>query len=258
MSDIHEATHAAADAAHNHSPLAQFEVHPIFPLHIGGFDVSFTNASLWMCLTVACVLFLMIKGVARRQLVPNRWQSFAEMSAEFMTNTIQGLAGKEALRYFPLIFSLFMFVLFANLLGMLPYSFTVTSHIIVTFALALCVFLCTTVLAITKHGPVKFLKCFLPRGTPWWMAPMMYCIELFSYLARPLSLSVRLAANMMAGHTMLKVIAGFVIMLGVLGGWAPFALLVVLSGFEIGIAILQAYIFTVLTCVYLNDALHLH
>jgi F-type H+-transporting ATPase subunit a len=141
---------------------------------------------------------------------------------------------------------------------MIPYSFTVTSHIIVTFALAICIFVACTVLAIVKHGPGKFLHSFLPEGTPWWMAPLMYFIELFSYLARPISLSVRLAANMMAGHTMLKVIAGFVIMLGILGGWAPFALLIVLTGFEIGIAVLQAYIFTVLTCVYLNNALHLH
>ncbi|MBY0406222.1 MAG: F0F1 ATP synthase subunit A, partial [Rickettsiales bacterium] len=133
-----------------------------------------------------------------------------------------------------------------------------TSHIVVTFALAICIFVVCTLIAIAKHGLGHFLHSFLPAGTPWWMAPLMYFIELFSYLARPVSLSVRLSANMMAGHTMLKVIAGFVVMLGLAGGWAPLSLLVVLTGFEIGIAVLQAYIFTVLTCVYLNNALHLH
>jgi len=171
---------------------------------------------------------------------------------------IPSIGKKDADRFLPLLWTLFFFILVGNLLGMLPYSFTVTSHIIVTFALALFIFVACTVLAIIKHGPFKFLHSFLPEGTPWWMAPLMYFIELFSYLARPVSLSVRLAANMMAGHTMLKVIAGFVAMLGVLGGWLPFALLLVLTGFEIGIAVLQAYIFTVLTCVYLNNALHLH
>lgn len=247
-----------SDSGHGHSPLAQFEVHPLFPAQIAGLDVSFTNASLWMALAVAAASLLMFMGVRQRALVPNRWQSVSELLIQFISGTVRDSAGKDAMKYFPLIFTLFMFVLFCNLLGMIPYSFTVTSHIIVTFALALCVFLFCTLLAIWKHGLGKFLHFFLPHGTPWWMAPVMYFIELFSYLARPVSLSVRLAANMMAGHTMLKVIAGFVVMLGILGGWAPFALLMVLTGFEIGIAILQAYIFTVLTCVYLNDALHLH
>ncbi len=245
-------------AHHGHSPLAQFEVHPLLPLHIGGYDVSFTNASLWMALSIAAILMFMLAGSRKTQLVPGRMQNFSEVMVQFVGNTVRDCAGSDAMKFFPLIFSLFMFILACNLLGMLPYSFTVTSHIIVTFALALLIFLACTVLAIIKHGPFKFLHSFLPEGTPWWMAPLMYFIEVFSYLARPISLSVRLAANMMAGHTMLKVIAGFVIMLGLLGGWAPFALLIVLTGFEIGIAVLQAYIFTVLTCVYLNNALHLH
>ena len=244
--------------ANHHSPLAQFEVHPLIPLKFGHLDLSFTNASAWMLAALGLITLVMFMGLRTRQLVPNRWQSFSEMLVQFIGNTVRDSTGGDGMKYFPLIFSLFMFVLACNLLGMIPYSFTVTSHIIVTFALAIAVFLSCTVLAIFKHGPGKFLHFFLPHGTPWWMAPLMYFIELFSYLARPVSLSVRLAANMMAGHTMLKVIAGFVIMLGILGGWAPLALLVVLTGFEIGIAVLQAYIFTVLTCVYLNDALHLH
>lgn len=242
----------------SHSPLAQFEVHPIIPMNIAGLDVSFTNASLWMILAATAVFLLMYLGTRKQQLVPGRLQSVSEVLVQFIGNTVRDNSGQDGMKYFPLIFSLFMFILFCNLLGMIPFSFTVTSHIIVTFALALCIFVSCTILAIAKHGIGKFLHFFLPHGTPWWMAPMMYLIELFSYLARPVSLSVRLAANMMAGHTMLKVIAGFVVMLGILGGWAPFALLVVLTGFEIGIAVLQAYIFTVLTCVYLNDALHLH
>lgn len=241
-----------------HSPLAQFEVFPLVPLKLAGFDVSFTNSALLMVLVVGFVLTLLLMGSRKSQLVPSRMQSVSEILVQVTANTIRDSAGKDALKYFPLIFSLFMFVLFSNLAGIIPFSFTVTSHIIVTFALALCVFLGCTMLAIYKHGLGKFLHFFLPHGTPWWMAPVMYLIELFSYLARPVSLSVRLSANMIAGHTMLKVIAGFVVMLGFMGGWAPLALLVVLTGFELGIAVLQAYIFTVLTCVYLNDALHLH
>jgi F-type H+-transporting ATPase subunit a len=248
-----------SEAGHGHSPLAQFEVYPILPpLHIAGYDVSFTNASLWMMISMACVALLLMVGSRKAQLVPGRMQSFSEVMVQFIGNTVRDCAGHDAMRFFPIIFTLFMFILACNLLGMVPFSFTVTSHIIVTFALALIIFLACTVLAIIKHGPIKFLGSFLPEGTPLWMAPLMYFIEIFSYLARPVSLSVRLAANMMAGHTMLKVIGGFVIMLGFMGGWAPFALLVVLTGFEIGIAVLQAYIFTVLTCVYLNNALHLH
>lgn len=242
----------------HHSPLAQFEVKKIIPLHLGNYDISFTNASLYMILSVLCIALFVSMGMRRRALVPGRFQMMVELSYNFIANLISENAGKEAVVYFPLVFSLFMFVLFCNLLGLTPYSFTVTSHIIVTFALAAFIFIGVTLLAIAKHGLGHFLGSFLPAGTPGWMAPMMYFIELFSYLARPISLSVRLAANMMAGHTMLKVIAGFVIMLGVLGGWAPFAMLIVLSGFELFVAVLQAYIFTVLTCVYLNQALHLH
>lgn len=246
-----------SDAAH-HSPLAQFEVHPLVPIKLGPLDVSFTNASLWMLIAIGGIALFMHLGLKNRQLVPGRWQSLSEVLVQFIGNTTRDIAGVEAMKFFPLIFSIFMFILFANLMGMLPYSFTTTSHIIVTFAMAACVFIFCTVLAIVKHGPFKFAHFFLPHGTPLWLAPLMIPIEIFSYLTRPVSLSVRLAANMMAGHTMLKVIAGFVVMMGLVGGWLPLGFLVALTAFEIGIAMLQAYVFTVLTCVYLNDALNLH
>lgn len=211
-----------------------------------------------MVIAIGAMCLLMYMGLKNRQLVPNRWQSLVEVLVQFVRDTVQDIAGPEGLKYFPLIFSLFTFILFANLVGMIPYSFTVTSHIIVTFGMAISIFLACTLIAIIKHGPMKFAHFFLPHGTPLWLAPLMIPIEIFSYLTRPISLSVRLAANMMAGHTMLKVIAGFVVMMGLIGGWLPLAFLVALTAFEIGIAMLQAYVFTVLTCVYLNDALHLH
>ena len=210
---------------------------------------------------MAFIALFVSLGPRPRALVPGRFQLMVEMSYQFIADLIEDTGRRmTGMKYFPLIFSLFMFVLTCNLLGMLPYSFTVTSHIIVTFALAAFIFIGVTLIGFYKHGPPwagAFLS-FLPAGRRMWMAPMMYFIELFSYLARPVSLSVRLAANMMAGHTMLKIIAGFVIMMGFLGGWAPFGFLIVLSGFEVFVAVLQAYIFTVLSCVYLNQALHLH
>lgn len=240
------------------SPLQQFEVVPLVQLpQLAGMNIDFTNSSLFMVLGALSVLMFVTLGMRSRSLVPNRWQSMVEMSYQFIASTVKDNAGSEGKPYFPLIFTLFLFILFCNLIGMVPFSFTVTSHIIVTFALAIFIFVGVTLIAIFKHGLGKFLMFFLPHGTPWWMAPMMYLIELFSYLARPVSLSIRLTANMMAGHTMMKVIAGFVVAMGAFGV-APLLLLVVLTGFEIFVAILQAYIFTVLTCVYLNDALHLH
>lgn len=241
----------------SHSPLAQFELHPLLPLQLGGVDVSFTNASLWMVFTVLGIIAFFGLAARKPALVPGRFQGVAEMTMDLVHNSIKETAGYEALKYFPAIFTLFCFILFANLFGMIPFSFAVTSHIIVTFALALCVFLAVTVIMIARHGVGGFLHYFLPQGTPWWLAPIMYLIEVFSYLARPVSLSIRLAANMMAGHTLLKVIAGFVFVLGV-GGVAPLALLIMLTGMELGIAVLQAYIFTILTCVYLHDAIHCH
>ncbi|NBX03219.1 MAG: F0F1 ATP synthase subunit A [Alphaproteobacteria bacterium] len=244
-----EAAHAA------HSPLAQFEVHSLIPFHLGGYDLSFTNASLWMVVAAACATLFMMMGVRSRQLVPGRWQGASEMLVDFVSDIVTSNAGKEGLKFFPLIFSLFIFILFCNLCGMIPTSFTVTSHIIVTFALALILFVGITIVGFVKHG-THFLSLFLPAGTPWWMVPLMVMIELVSYMARPISLSIRLAANMLAGHLLLKIVAGFV-MIGVLGIF-PMAFLLIFTGFEIFIACLQAYIFTLLICIYLNDALHLH
>jgi len=241
----------------HHNPLAQFEVYPIVPLEIGGINISFTNASLWMVLATLGTLAMLGIAARRPALIPGRLQSAGEALIDWIAGTMRDTAGEEALKYFPAVFTLFIFILFANFFGMIPYSFTTTSHIIVTFALAICVFLGVTVIAIVKNGPIKFLKLFLPPGVPLAMAPMMFIIELISYLARPISLSLRLAINMMVGHTLMKVIAGFVFVLG-LAGIVPLAFLVLLTGFEFGIALLQAYVFTILTCVYLNDALHLH
>ena len=240
------------------SPLAQFEIHPLKEIMLGGYDVSITNATIAMAASSLLIMFFLIFGIRGRALVPSRWQSMVELSYLFIANQVKDTVGEDGQRYFPFIFTLFMFVLFGNLLGMVPYSFTFTSHIVVTFALAMFIFLGVTLVAIFRHGLFKFLGFFLPAGTPWWLAPLMFFIELFAYLARPVSLSIRLSANMLAGHTMLKVIAGFVVALGLIGGWAPLSLLVVLTGFEFFVAFLQAYIFTILTCVYLSDAVHLH
>lgn len=243
----------------SHGPLAQFEIFPLHNINFAGYDISFTNSSLWMVIAVSAIIAFLLPASRKTAVVPSRLQSSAEMLIGFVNNTIFEATGKEGLKYFPIIFTLFMFVLFCNLLGMIPGSFTVTSHIIVTFALAAFVFVGVTLIAIFKHGIGKFLHFFLPEGTPVVMAPLLFIIEFFSYLSRPISLSIRLAANMMAGHVTMKVIAGLIITFGMLVGVATmFPLLLFLTAFEIAIAIIQAYIFTILTCVYLNDALHLH
>jgi F-type H+-transporting ATPase subunit a len=240
------------------SPLQQFEIEPIISLpKIGNIDISYTNSALWMTIAVLVVTVFMVGGTARRALVPGRWQSMAELSYEFIANMLSENVGSAGRKYFPFVFSLFMFILAGNLLGLVPYSFTFTSHIIVTFALALTVFLGVTAIGFIRHG-VHFFSFFVPKGVPWVLMPLMVPIEVLSYLTRPVSLSIRLFANMMAGHTMLKVFAAFVVSLGLIGGWAPLAVNVVLTGFEILVCFLQAYVFTVLTCIYLNDALHLH
>ncbi|MCG8504906.1 MAG: F0F1 ATP synthase subunit A [Sphingomonadales bacterium] len=238
----------------DHNPLTQFEVKSIVDASIGGFDISFTNASAFMVLVVIGVTLFVGGGVRRPAMVPGRWQSMVEMAYEFIGKMLYDSAGVEGRRYFPFVFTLFMFVLFANLIGMIPYSFTVTSHIIVTFALAALVFVGVTVIGIAKNG-LKFLKLFAPSGVHWGMLLLLVPIEILSYMIRPITLSVRLFANMMAGHTIMKVVAGFVVPLG-LFGIAPIAFLVALTGLEIIVAVLQAYVFAVLTCIYLNDALH--
>lgn len=244
----------------NHSPLAQFDVKKLVPIEVAGYDLSFTNASLFMVVAVLCVSLFMSLGMRRRALVPGRFQSMVEMVYGFVADMISENAGKEGLKFFPIIFSLFIFVLFCNLLGMVPYSFTVTSHIIVTFAFAAFVFVGVTCVGFWKHG-LHFLHFFVPQGLPGGIGGLllkvfMIIIEFFSYLARPVSLSIRLAANMMAGHTLMKIMASFV---GVgLVGVFPFAFLLIFTGFEIFVACLQAYIFALLCSVYLNDALHMH
>jgi F-type H+-transporting ATPase subunit a len=244
-------------AEESHSPLAQFEIHRLIPIKIGNIDASFTNSSLWMVIAVLCATLLMTWSMSRRAMVPGRLQSIAELSYEFIANMLQENVGSAGRQYFPFSFTLFLFILFANVLGMIPYSFTPTSHIIVTFAMAAVVFIGVTVIGFLRHG-AHFLSLFVPKGVPWPLLLLLVPIEVLSYFIRPVSLSLRLFANMMAGHTMLKVFGGFVVALGILGGWAPLAFVVALTGLEIGIAFLQAYVFTVLTCLYLNDAVHLH
>lgn len=238
------------------SPIAQFEIKPLVPINLGGVDASLTNASAFMVLTVVTITVFLVMGMRNRALVPGRWQSMAELSYEFVAGLLRDNVGSEGRKYFPFVFTLFMFILFANLLGLLPYSFTVTSHIIVTFMLAITVFLIITLVAIARHG-VKFLTYFVPSGVPAAVLPLMVPIEIISYLSRPVSLSVRLFANMMAGHTMMKVFAGFIVPLGI-AGILPFGVDVLMIGFELLVAFLQAYVFTVLTCLYLHDAIHLH
>jgi len=242
--------------AEGQSPLAQFEIKTLIPMQIGGIDASFTNSSAFMVATVLAISLFLIVGMRRNALVPGRWQSIVELSYIFIANLLKDTVGSEGRPYFPFIFTIFMFVLFGNLFGMIPYSFTFTSHIVVTFTMALFVFLGVTVIAIAKHK-MRFFSFFMPPGVPMYMAPLLIPIEIISYLSRPISLSVRLFANMLAGHTLMKVFAGFIVALGVFGV-APWLFVVALTGLEIVIAFLQAFVFTILTCLYLNDALHLH
>ncbi len=243
-------------AAAKHSPLAQFEINRLVEIDLAGADVSFTNSALLMVISLAGITLFMTLGMRRRALVPGRWQSLAEMSYEFVANLLRDTVGKDGRKYFPFIFTLFMFIRFGNMLGMMPYSFTFTSHIAVTFVMAMVVFLGVTALGFIKHG-VRFFSFFVPPGISIVLWPLMIPIEIISYLSRPISLAVRLFANMTAGHTMLKVFAGFIPTLGAFG-ILPLAFVTALTGLEILIAFLQAYVFTVLTCLYISDALHLH
>lgn len=228
----------------------------IVPLHIGSVDISYTNSALLMTIAVVLITLLLVVGTRRRALVPTRLQSVAEMSYEFIAGMVEENIGHDGIEYFPLVFTIFMFVLFGNMLGLIPYSFTFTSHIIVTFALALFVFLLVTLVAFARHG-IHFFGFFFPPGAPVFMAPILVPIEIVSYLSRPVSLSIRLFANMMAGHTMMAVFAGFTITLG-LFGFFPIAINVALFALEVIVTALQAYVFTILTCLYLRDAVHLH
>jgi len=238
------------------NPVEQFKIEPIVPLEIGGVNVSFTNSSLFMVVAVVLATAFLTLSVKGRALVPGRWQSMAELMYEFVANMIRDNVGTEGRKYFPFVFTLFMFVLFGNLLGMIPYTFTYTSHIAVTFGLAIVIFIGVTIIGFARHG-THYLRMFFPHGAPLATAIILVPIELISYCSRPFSLAIRLFANMTVGHIILKVMAGFIIMLGI-AGIAPMAFLGGVTVLEFGIALLQAYVFTILTCIYLHDAIHMH
>jgi F-type H+-transporting ATPase subunit a len=237
-------------------PLEQFKIEPLIPIHIGGLDLSYTNSALFMTVAVVLITALLVLGTRRGALVPGRWQSVAEMSYEFVSDMVETNAGHGTEPYFPFVFTLFMFVLFSNLLGLIPYSFTVTSQIIVTFALAAVVFIGVTIVGFVKHG-AHFLRLFVPEGVPIVLLLLLVPIELLSYFIRPFTLSIRLFANMLAGHTMLAIFGGFAASVGLLA-FLPVALDVAIFALEVLVAALQAYVFAILTCLYLRDALHLH
>ena len=237
-------------------PLEQFEIKPLAELSVAGIDVSFTNSALWMVIAAVLVTGFMTLSMRRGALVPGRWQGAAEVMYEFVANMLKDNVGTAGRKYFPFVFTLFMFVLFGNLLGMIPHSFTFTSHIAVTFAMALVIFLGVTVIGFMRHG-THYLRMFFPEGAPIATAIILIPIEIISYFSRPFSLAIRLFANMTVGHIMLKVIGGFVGLIGILGV-LPFALLTGITVLEFGIAALQAYVYTILTCIYLHDAIHMH
>ena len=250
--------------AAGHSPMEQFEIHKLIPLEIGGYDISFTNSSLWMLLAIGAGTALLTLGVKRDGIIPGRTQSIVELMYDFIErNTVGNVMGESGKKFFPFIFSLFIFIFFTNFLGLIPYSFTVTSHIIVTFAMALMVFATVLAVGFWTHG-LHFFSLFVPSGAPAWIMPLLVPIEIISFLSRPISLSVRLAANMLAGHTMLKVFAGFVVtMLGAGGilsvlSIAPLIAGVLVTALEVLVAAIQAWVFALLTCIYLNEAVHLH
>ncbi|HRK96086.1 MAG TPA: F0F1 ATP synthase subunit A [Rhodospirillales bacterium] len=238
------------------SPIEQFKIEKFVDVDLGAIDASFTNSSLFMVIAVGLIAAFLIGATREKQVIPGRWQSMAEIAYEFVANTVRTNVGSEGRKYFPFIFSLFMFILFGNMLGIIPYSFTFTSHLAVTLGMAVVVFVGTTIIGFAKHG-LHFFSFFLPHGTPWFIAPILVPIEVLSYFTRPISLSLRLFANMTAGHTLLKVFAGFVAAMGV-AGIVPLLAVVGLTGLEMLVAFLQAYVFAVLSCIYLNDALHMH
>jgi F-type H+-transporting ATPase subunit a len=243
-------------------PIHQFQIHNWLPVfHLGRYEISFTNSSLYMFIIVGLISLLLIGATTRRAVIPGRLQSIAEMSYEFVADTVRSSAGTEGMKFFPFVFTLFMFVLFANLIGLIPYSFTVTSQLIITVTLALLVFFLVVGYGFWRNG-LHFLNVFVPKGVPKLILPAIVAIEVLSFLSRPVSHSVRLFANMLAGHITLQVFAGFVIMLGsagilgVFGATLPFIMVVLLYALELLVAFLQAYVFAILTCIYLNDAFH--
>jgi F-type H+-transporting ATPase subunit a len=243
-------------------PIHQFEIKNLWPVFsLGGHEINFTNSALFMFFVVGLASVFLIGGTARRAVVPGRIQSIAEISYEFVANTVRSSAGTEGMKFFPFVFTLFVFVLLANLIGLIPYSFTVTSQLIITASLALLVFFIVVGYGFWRNG-LHFLNLFVPKGVPKLILPAIVVIEVLSFLSRPVSHSVRLFANMLAGHITLQVFAGFVIMLagaGILGWFGaalPFIMVVMLTALELLVAFLQAYVFAILTCIYLNDAIH--
>jgi F-type H+-transporting ATPase subunit a len=243
-------------------PIHQFEIQKLATLgHIGGHEIAFTNSALFMAITVVGIWALLVGGSSAKALIPGRIQSIAELSYEFVANTISSTAGKEGMKFFPLVFTLFMFILVANVIGLVPYTFTVTSHIIITASLALLVFFTVIIYGFYKNG-LHFFGLFVPSGIPIYILPLIVFIEVLSFISRPLSHSVRLFANMLAGHITVKVFASFITLLGGLGiaGMAgavlPLAMVVALTALDLLVAFLQAYVFAILTCIYLNDAIH--
>ena len=243
-------------------PIHQFQIKNLFTVGtFGGHEIAFTNSAAYMVVAVALTALLMLGGTAARRLVPGRMQSMAELSYEFVAEMLRSTAGEHGMKFFPLVFSIFMFVFISNIVGIIPYTFTVSSHIIVTVALALLVFLTVIIYGISKNG-LKFFKLFVPSGIPMVILPLVVAIEIISFLSRPISHSVRLFANMLAGHITLKVFAGFIIMLLGAGGAygvlsiLPLSMATALTALEFLVAFLQAYVFAMLTCMYLNDALH--
>ena len=241
-------------------PIHQFELHPIVPIKIFGWDVSFTNSSLFMLASVVLITAFFMLSMRSRSLVPGRLQSMAEVTHEFVADMLRESTGSAGMKYFPFVFTIFMFIFTCNMLGMIPGFFTVTSHIIVTAALAALVFLTVLIVGFAKNG-IRFLKLFVPEGVPIAILPLVVLIEVISFMSRPVSHSVRLFANMLAGHITLKVFGGFVVMLLGAGAFAalsplPLLMAIALTALEVLVAFLQAYVFTMLTCMYLNDALH--
>lgn len=238
------------------NPLDQFKLVPLIPIKFAGYDLSFTNSSLFMLLSLVLTSSFFMIILRRPSNVPGKLQSVAELLYNFVTDTVNGNTMGKGEKYIPFIFTIFIFILTLNLFGVVPYGFTVTSHISVTFAAAMIVFISVTIIAFFKHG-MKFFAFFLPHGTPMFLAPLMIIIEFFTYMTRPVSLCIRLAANMIVGHILMFVIATFIAVMG-FWGFLPMSFIVIFTGFELFVAILQAYIFTILSCVYLNDAINLH
>jgi F-type H+-transporting ATPase subunit a len=245
-------------SADSHSPLDQFKIQKLVDIQLGGFDLSFTNSSLYMLIATIVAVAFMVFSTRKKSIIPSRAQLITESVYGFLNNMVQSSLGDEGRKFFPLIFCLFTFILMCNILGMTPYSFTATSHVAVTFTLSMFAFLSITIFAIVRNGIGGFVGMFLPSGVPWWMAPIIFLIEFFSFLIRPVTLSVRLFANIVAGHVLLKVVASFIVALGVIFGILPMAFAIIMTGFELFVAVLQSYIFAILVCAYLGEVTRAH